>query len=73
VLTVNGTGFASNSLVYWNSASVSTTDVTAQQVTAKILAANIATSGTASGYVNNPGTGIYAKGVNSTSVNFTIN
>ncbi|MGA2978073.1 MAG: hypothetical protein ABSD76_00650 [Terriglobales bacterium] len=73
VLTVNGTGFASNSVVYWNSASVSTTYVTAQQLTAKILAGDIATSGTASVYVNNPGTGMYATGVNSNSVNFTIN
>jgi IPT/TIG domain len=73
VLTVNGTGFASNSVVHWNSASVSTTYMTAQQLTAKILAADIATSGTASVYVNNPGTGIYAMGVNSNSVNFTIN
>jgi trimeric autotransporter adhesin len=73
VLTVNGTGFAGNSVVYWNSASVSTTYVTAQQLTAKILAADIATSGTASVYVNNPGTGMYAMGVNSNAVNFTIN
>jgi hypothetical protein len=60
-------------VVYWNSASVSTTYVTAQQLTAKILAADIATSGTASVYVNNPGTGMYAMGVNSNAVNFTIN
>jgi hypothetical protein len=72
VLTVNGTGFASNSVVYWNLATVSTTYVTAQQVTANITAAEIATSGTASVYVKNPGTGIYAMGVNSNPVNFTI-
>jgi len=73
VLTANGTGFASNSVVYWNSANVSTTYVNAEQVTAKIPAADIATAGTASVYVNNPGTGMYAMGVNSNSVSFTIN
>jgi hypothetical protein len=73
VLTVNGTGFAGNSVVYWNSASVSTTYVSIQQLTAKILAADIATSGTVSVYVKNPGTGIYATGLNSNSVDFTIN
>jgi len=73
VLTVNGTGFASNSVVYWDSASVSTTYVNAQQVAASIPAADIATSGNASVYVKNPGTGRYVMGVNSNTVNFTVN
>jgi hypothetical protein len=73
VLTVNGTGFASNSVVYWNSATVSTSYVTAQQLTAQISAADIATAGTASLYVKNPGTGMYATGMNSNTVDFTIN
>lgn len=73
MLMVNGTGFASNSVVYWNSATVSTTFVSAQQVTARILAADIATAGNASVYVKNPGTGIYAMGVNSNTVTFTVN
>ncbi len=73
VLTVNGTGFARDSVVYWKSASVSTTYVSTQQLTAKILAADTTTAGTVSVYVNNPGTGMYAMGVNSNSVNFTIN
>src|ERR1700674_2483603 len=73
VLTVNGTGFASNSVVYWNSATVSTSYVTTQQLTANVPGAHIATPGTASVYVKNPGTGVYAMGVNSNSVNFTIN
>ncbi|MFY9841959.1 MAG: IPT/TIG domain-containing protein [Terriglobales bacterium] len=73
VLTVNGTGFASNSVVYWNSANVSTTYVNAQQITASISAADIATSGAVSVYVKNPGTGIYAMGVNSNVVHFTVN
>jgi hypothetical protein len=72
VLKVNGTGFASNSVVYWNSATISTNYVSAQQVTANIRAGEIATSGTVSVYVKNPGTGIYAMGVNSNSVSFTI-
>jgi len=73
VLTVNGIGFAANSVVFFNAASVSTTYVNAQQLTANIQAADIATAGTISVYVNNPGTGQYATGVNSNSVPFTIN
>jgi hypothetical protein len=73
MLTVNGTGFAGNSVVYWNSATVTTTFVNAQQVTASVQAADIATAGSAAVYVKNPGTGIYATGVNSNSVTFTIN
>jgi hypothetical protein len=72
-LTVNGTGFASNSVVFWNSVSVSTTYVSPQEVTANIPAADIANPGNASVYVNNPGTGRYAMGVNSNLVSFTIN
>jgi hypothetical protein len=72
-LTVNGTGFASNSVVYWNSAVVPTTYVNSQQVTASIVAADVATAGAVTVYVKNPGTGVYAMGVNSNSVTFTIN
>jgi hypothetical protein len=73
VLTVTGTGFASSSVVYWNSVTVSTTYVSAQELNANITAADVATSGTIEVYVKNPGTGIYAMGVNSNTVNFTIN
>ncbi|HXZ34069.1 MAG TPA: IPT/TIG domain-containing protein [Terriglobales bacterium] len=73
VLTVNGMGFASNSVVYWKSASIATTYVSAQQLTAQISMADIATAGAASVYVNNPGTGMYASGVNSNTANFTVN
>jgi hypothetical protein len=73
VLTVNGSTFANNSVVYWNSARVVTTYMSTGQVTASIPAADIAASGTVSVYVNNPGTGTYATGVNSNSVAFTIN
>lgn len=73
LLQVNGTGFASNSVIFWNSTNVPTTYVSAQEVTANIPAADIDTAGTASVYVNNPGTGIYAMGVNSNTVSFPIN
>jgi hypothetical protein len=73
VLTVNGTGFANNSVVYWNSARVSTTFMSAAQLTASIPATDIAAAGTVMVYVNTPGTGTYAMGVNSNSATFTIN
>lgn len=46
-LTVNGTGFASNAQVAWNGTSLSTTFVSATQLTAQVPAANIASSGSA--------------------------
>lgn len=73
LLKVNGTDFASNSVIFWNSASVPTTYVSAQEVDANIPAADIAAAGNVSVYVNNPGTGTYSMGVNSNSVNFPIN
>jgi hypothetical protein len=73
LLKVNGTNFASNSVIFWNSASVPTTYVSAQEVTADVPAADIAVAGNVSVYVNNPGTGVYAMGANSNSVNFPIN
>jgi len=72
MLTVTGTGFAGNSAVYWNSAILTTTFVSAQEVTAEIPASDIANEGTASVYVKNPGTGVYASGVNSNAVSFMI-
>jgi len=72
VLTIDGTGFATNSVVYWNSSSVSTTYVSTQQLTAQITAADLTSSGTVMVFVKNPGTGIYAMGVNSNSVSFTV-
>jgi hypothetical protein len=73
VLTVNGTGFANNSVVYWNAARVATTYMSAGQLTATVPATDIAAAGMVSVYVNSPGTGTYATGVNSNSVMFTIN
>jgi len=72
MLTVTGSGFAGNSVVYWNSAVLTTTFTSAQELTAEIPATDIANAGTASLYVKNPGTGIYASGVNSNTVSFTI-
>jgi hypothetical protein len=46
-LTVNGAGFASNSVVLWNGAARATTFVSGTQLTAALLSADIATEGTA--------------------------
>ncbi len=73
VLTVNGSAFNNNSVVYWNSARVTTTYMSASELTATIPATDIAAAGMASVYVNTPGTGVYATGTNSNSVPFTIN
>jgi hypothetical protein len=72
-LTVSGTAFANNSVVYWNGVLVTTTFVSPAQLTASIPGADIAAAGTVSVYVHTPGTGTYATGVNSNSVMFTIN
>jgi IPT/TIG domain len=50
-LTVNGTNFGTNSVVYWGTTPQSSMYVTSQQVTAQIPAADIANSGTVSVYV----------------------
>jgi len=71
-LTVNGTLFASNSLVYWNGSARATTFGTASQLTGQITAADIATAGTATVTVFTPGGG-YSGGTTSNGVSFTIN
>jgi hypothetical protein len=71
-LTVNGTGFASNSVVVWNATTMATSFVSAQQLAAQVPAADVASAGTVSVHVNTPGTGIYMSGVNSNTVSFTI-
>lgn len=78
VLTVNGTNFNSNATVNWNSAAQTTSQVSANQLTATIPAASIATAGTVTVTVTNPGTsgGIYGGGTSaetSNSMTFTIN
>ncbi|HUJ17960.1 MAG TPA: hypothetical protein VL197_08195 [Nitrospirota bacterium] len=56
-LTVNGSGFVSGSTVLWNGASRTTTYVSSTRLTAGIMAADIATAGTASVTVFNPAPG----------------
>lgn len=53
-LTVNGTGFVSGSKVMWNGSARTTSFVNKSQVTANILASDIANSNTASVTVVNP-------------------
>jgi hypothetical protein len=56
-LTVNGTGFASGSVVQWNGSARTTTFVTSSQLTAAVPASDIAQMGTASVTVVNPSPG----------------
>jgi hypothetical protein len=69
-LTVNGTNFATNSIVFFGGTSMGTTFVTANQLMAAIPASAIATAGSVQVYVNSNGN-IY--GVNSNTVNFMVN
>ncbi len=74
-LTVNGSGFVNQSVVYWNSTAHTTTFVTSSQLTAAVSASDVATAGTIPVYVRNPGgTGIYMNQApqNSNMVNFTV-
>ena len=68
-LTVNGTGFLSGSVVNWNGSARTTTYVSAAQLTAAIVAADIASAGTSQVTVFNPAPG----GGTSTAAAFTIN
>jgi hypothetical protein len=67
-LTVNGTGFVSTSSVKFNGNARTTTFVSATQVTAAILAADIASAGSFPVTVTNPAPG----GGTSTSVAFNV-
>ena len=71
-LTVNGSGFATTSVVYWNASPRTTAFVSGSQVTAQITAADIATTATDTVYVRTTGGG-YGGGTNSNTVNFTVN
>ena len=68
-LTVNGTDFISGSKVRWNGSDRATTYASPTQLTASIPASDIATAGTASVTVFNPGPG----GGTSNPQTFTIN
>ncbi len=65
-LTVNGTGFVSGALVAWNSTTLTTTFVSATQLTAAVPANLISAAGIASVVVTNPG------GTSSAATTFTI-
>lgn len=56
-LSVNGTGFVSNSVVRWNGSDRPTTFVSATRLTAQITAADITTPGSQSVTVNSPSPG----------------
>lgn len=80
-LTVNGTNFGSNAVVNWNGTAQTsnTTFVSGNQLIVAVPAAAIATSGTVSVTVTNPGspgTGMYGSGATlaemSSPMDFTI-
>ena len=78
VLTVNGTNFDGNATINWSGTAQTTSHVSASQLTATIPASAVATAGTASVTVTNPGTagGPYGGGTSaetSNSMTFTIN
>ena len=79
VLTVNGTNFNSNATINWNGTALpNTTFVTANQLMTTIPDSNLASSGTATVTVTNPGTpgGTYGGGTSpetSNSMTFTVN
>ena len=56
-LTLNGTGFVSSSVAYWNGASRATTYVSAAQLRMSVLAADVASLGTAQVSVTTPAPG----------------
>ena len=56
-LTVDGSGFVRGAIVKWNGQSRVTKFVSTKQLTAKILASDVATAGTALVYVLNPAPG----------------
>jgi trimeric autotransporter adhesin len=64
-LTVTGTGFGTDSLVYWGTTPRMTTYATTTQVTADITAADIMNAGTVQVYV-------HSGGANSNAMTFTM-
>lgn len=65
MLTVNGSGFASNSVVYWNSMALGTTFVSGNQLVAGVPASEVAMPVTVQVYVN-------SNGMASNRMNFTV-
>ncbi len=76
-LTINGSSFNSNAVVNWNGTALTTTFVTGNQLTAAVPAASVATAGSVSVTVTNPGMSgnPYGGTLNesSTAMTFTIN
>ena len=68
-LVVNGTNFVGGSIVRWNGSDRSTVFGTNNQISASILASDLATGGTSSVTVFNPGPG----GGSSNAVSFQVN
>ena len=66
VLTINGTGFGSDTVVYWNSQSRSTNYAAANQLTTMLSASDVAAPGDVSVYVQ-------SHGQKSNTMTFTIN
>jgi hypothetical protein len=64
-LTVNGSGFGADTVVYWNGGPQSSMYLSGNQVTAQITAADIMSPGMVPVYVR-------TSGMNSKSVNFTV-
>lgn len=78
VVTVNGASFNNNATINWKGTALTTSFVSAAQLTATIPDADLAASGTAAVTVTNPGKsgGIYGGGISaetSNSMTFTIN
>jgi hypothetical protein len=68
-LTINGAGFTSGSVVFWNGLARSTTFVSAAQVTAQILSTDITAGGMAAVQVNAPAPGGGLSAASAYSVN----
>jgi hypothetical protein len=79
-ITANGSGFTTGALILWNGTALTTTLVSATQLTAPVPAANIAAAGTAQVSVQIPGSAQSPTTVNNTTtteisniVLFTVN
>jgi hypothetical protein len=55
MLTVNGSGFSSNSVVYWNSMALGTSFISGNQLVASVPASEVAMAATVQVYVNSNG------------------
>jgi hypothetical protein len=69
LLTVNGAGFVTGAIILWNGTQLTTTLVSAQQVTATVPAADFASAGTAQVAVQIPGSAV--SGASSSSATTT--